>query len=102
MVITNNQDIIEDFQIKDRCTTRKRRKNKHKERENMKNISKISWSAVRTKVDSDGKPYFTRVYYSGSRQFSRKQSNKVVRRYQKPVQCGGNYKKLFDFWWNIF
>lgn len=36
MVITNNQDIIEDFPIKDRCTTRKRRKNKHKERENMK------------------------------------------------------------------
>lgn len=39
---------------------------------------------------------------SNRQKFLKRESNKKVRRYTKSISSGGGYRKLFDYWWNLY
>lgn len=47
------------------------------------------------------KPYYKRLHRRSSSKYYKKYSNHVVRRYKGYIQNGNNYRKLFDYWWEI-
>jgi hypothetical protein len=51
-------------------------------------------------------PYYKRTYRGNHKchgsKFYKKYSNHVVRRYNGEIHSGGSYKKIFDFWWEVF
>ena len=47
-------------------------------------------------------PYYERIYYGKrSKKYYKKLSNKLVRRYKDGISNGNNYRKIFDYAWNI-
>ena len=51
------------------------------------------------------KPYYKREWRGNRKgnayQYHKKAASKAVRRYNKGISKGGNYKKLYDYWWNV-
>lgn len=43
-------------------------------------------------------------YYRGARKskYLKRQSNKSVRNYSDEIQNGSSYKKLFNYWWELY
>ena len=46
--------------------------------------------------------YFKRQYRGQRSKWIKKQCNKKVRRYKGEISNGGNYKKIEDFWWEMY
>ena len=48
------------------------------------------------------KPYYKRTYWGEhTKKYYKNYSNRVVRRYNKGLSNGNNYRKLFDYAWEI-
>lgn len=51
------------------------------------------------------KYYYKRLYrdnHAGGRyKYHKKLSNRKIRHNKIPISKGGNYKKVYDFWWNV-
>lgn len=75
-------------------TNRYYEKQKYKQR--LEKLSHIRWWAV-----ADMGTHKNRCYMSNRRKYARKQSNKKVRKYNKGISNGGNYRKIYDFWWEV-
>lgn len=48
------------------------------------------------------KPFYRRIYRGKVSPYSKKRTNKIVRRYKGEVPKGCGYRKLFDMWWEIY
>lgn len=70
------------------------KKQKYKQR--LEKLCHIRWWAV-----TDMNTHKRRCYMSGRRKYARKQSNKKVRNYKSGISNGGNYRKVYDFWWEV-
>jgi len=84
--------------------TRKRRKlnryeRKYIERKRLSEIYEESWHPVW--YDKDSQRY-KRCYYSGRKGFAKRQSNRKIRHTKDFDANGGMYRKLYDYWWNVF
>ena len=56
-------------------------------------------------VDGEWKVVGTHIQYphsSNRQKFLKRESNRKVRRYTKSISAGGGYRKLFDYWWNLY
>jgi hypothetical protein len=105
MDIQNLEGIIEYWDYVD--DTKKRRKYKdklfkyYKRKIDQKKLSKLyneTWWAVQ-----DCGEYKKRCYIGSRTTFLKKYSNKIVRRYVNEVSVKGNgYRRLFDYWWEIW
>lgn len=51
---------------------------------------------------SEEKQRYIRIYFSGSRKVIRKESEKKVRRINDFKFKGSNFKKVYDFWYELF
>ncbi len=84
---------------------------KYKER--MKRLAKLCeerWYAPVYPVSSDGHyvddmedmAYVKRVWRGSRSKYLKQQSNKKFRQYKDDVPGRGGYKKVFDFWWELY
>ena len=48
------------------------------------------------------KPYYQRIYRGQRSKWIKKQCNRSVRRYKGKIQNGGSYKKIDEFWWEMY
>jgi hypothetical protein len=48
------------------------------------------------------KPYYKRIYRGKRSRYYKKQSNKKIRKYRNEIHKGSSYKKVYDFWWNLW
>lgn len=46
--------------------------------------------------------YLCRFYRGKRSKFLKRQSNKKIRRHQSYISNGGFYKKIFDYWWELW
>lgn len=46
--------------------------------------------------------YLCRFYRGKRSKFLKQQSNKKIRRHQSYISNGGSYKKIFDYWWELW
>jgi hypothetical protein len=71
---------------------------KEKERKRLNYLSKVSWHLVIERDD------FKQRCYLGKRSaYLKKKSNKKVRKYNRGLPIKGNtYRKIFDYWWEMF
>lgn len=56
-------------------------------------------------VDGEWETVGTHIQYpkdSNRQRFLKRESNRKVRRYTKSISSGGGYRKLFDYWWNLY
>lgn len=51
---------------------------------------------------SNEKPYKRRCYYSGRKKMAKKRTNKKIRHYKGEIGNNGSYRKLYDYWCDIF
>lgn len=70
-----------------------------------------TWYAPAYPVDENGDyhgdvntaTYFKREYRGSRSKYLKRQSNKKLRRYKGEVfMRGGGYRKVFDFWWEMY
>ena len=84
---------------------------KYKER--MKKFAKLCkerWYSPVYPVNSDGHyvddmddmAYIKRVWRGNRSRYLKQQSNKKLRQYKGEIPDGGGYKKVFDFWWELY
>ena len=84
---------------------------KYKER--MKKLAKVCedrWYAPVYPVGSDGHyidsiedmAYVKRVWRGSRSKYLKQQSNKKLRQYKGDVPNCSGYKKVFDFWWELY
>lgn len=57
----------------------------------------VNWWSVSTR-----KPYKRRVYYSGRKGTIKRISNKKVRKYKGDIADGAGYRKIYDYWYELF
>ena len=88
-----------------RSLTRKRN-GADKEKRKYERIYRISLiSCLPSGVDKkerDGKEYYKRYYRGKRSKYLKRLSNKAVRRYKGDISGKGGYKKLFDYWWELY
>lgn len=48
------------------------------------------------------KPYYQRIYRGQRSKWIKKQCNRSVRRYKGKIPNGGFYKKIDEFWWEMY
>ena len=48
------------------------------------------------------KPYYQRIYRGQRSKWIKKQCNRSVRRYKGKIPNGGSYKKIDEFWWEMY
>lgn len=79
---------------------KKRKINRHDlnlfHRAKLDELSKLKWWTV-----SDKGTHKKRCYLSDRRKVAKRQSNKQVRNYKLSITKGSNYRKIYDFWWEI-
>lgn len=46
-------------------------------------------------------PYYCRCYRSKMSSYCKKLTNRKVRRYKGEIHKGGNYRRVFDMWWEL-
>ena len=46
--------------------------------------------------------YLCRFYRGKRSKFLKRQSNKKIRRHQSYISNGGSYKKIFNYWWELW
>jgi len=98
------EDCIEEFEESPQPKTRKksrpnRYERKYIERKRLSEIYEESWHPVW--YDKDSQRY-KRCYYSGRKGFAKRQSNRKIRHTKDFDANGGMYRKLYDYWWNVF
>lgn len=81
-------------------TNKKYRPNHHARKQvEKKKLDKLyntsAWWAVIDKNTHKKRNYILNGKYC------RKYSNRCVRRYRKEIGNGGNYRKLYDYWWEV-
>ena len=86
---------------KQKYKKRNKHQNKFLHKKRLKELKEITWWAIRTRIDENGKEYLTRDYYNNKR-FYKKQLNKKVRKCKWLNGKGSNYKKLYDIKWEIW
>lgn len=52
--------------------------------------------------DENGKKYIKRFYRGQKSKYFKRLSNKRVRKNKKLSGRGNNYRKLFDYWWEMY
>lgn len=72
-------------------------KRKEIDQKKLRDLSKITFWFVEDKGD-----YCKKHYYSRARKVLRNLSNKRVRSYKGEISNGSHYKKIYDFYWNLF
>ena len=78
-----------------------RERSHRKKLEMLSNLSGIFYG-VYPRIGRDGKIYY-KHYWRGKRStYLKHVSNKKIRRYQGEIPCRGGYKKVFDYWWELF
>ena len=48
------------------------------------------------------KPYYKRIYRGQRSKWIKKMCNRSVRRYKGKIPNGGSYKKIDEFWWEMY
>ena len=62
----------------------------------------LCWNVV-SGVIEDGSVIFLKRYYRGKRsRYLKQQSNKKVRHYKGSIKNGGHYRRIFDYWWELY
>lgn len=84
-----------------------RRKNKHylnkKAKERLKRLHKQGVYTVYKAVNKDtGKEYPYKFYLTGRRKMAKRQTNKKVRKRNDFSLKGAGYRKVHDYWWEVF
>lgn len=54
------------------------------------------------KKEKDDEEYYIRFYRGKRSKYLKKLSNKKVRKYDGEISGKGGYKKLFDYWWELY
>ena len=54
------------------------------------------------KENDNDEEYYTRFYLSGCRKFAKRNSSKKVRYYQNQIPKGAYYRKIYDYWNDLF
>ena len=54
---------------------------------------------VKNRYVKNPKPYYKRLYRRKSSSYLKKQSNKVIRKYEGNLHKGYRCHRLYDFWW---
>ncbi len=67
----------------------------------MRKLRDEIWWGVRKKVSDNGDVYYKRDYVSSRRKWIRKRANKKVRKTNN-VGNHGNYRRVYEFWWDIW
>lgn len=76
---------------------RDRRSMKQKENQRMEFLKEIHWGVV---TDMNG--FNQRIYRGKRSRYLKKKSNKQVRKYKDKIASGAGYRKVFDFWWELY
>lgn len=97
------EDCLEDLDYSPPKTRKKSRPNryerKYTKRKRLEEIHHQAWHPVW--YDKE-KQMYKRSYYSGRKGFAKKQSNRKIRHTKDFSTDGGGYRKLFDYWGNVF
>lgn len=113
------EDVYSKPITKMRVSSRHKRLNKRerdkKYKEHIKSLAKNSegsylapaYYKYRTYVDDVGyvklpKPYYKRIYRRKASGYIKRASNKKVRKYQGELSKGGMYRKVYDYWWELY
>ena len=80
-------------------TKKLKHQNKTLEQAKLKKIANMAWWPVYYNEESER---YIRCYYSRKRKYAKICSNKIVRKAQEFSLKGAGYRKLFDYWWEIF
>lgn len=87
-----------------------KREQELKYKKRLKSLSNLSYYTGAILVESDRqrtvkKPYYKRVYLSSGRKgrtnFFKKIASRKTRRYKGEISDGCNYKKIYDYWWEV-
>ena len=54
------------------------------------------------KYGMNEKPYYKRIYRGKCSSYHKKRSNKAIRRYKGEIGGKSGYKKIYDFWWELY
>ena len=83
----------------------KRRKRRHNTRRCKRKLKKMYNNVCEFDEDSRGRtvatPYYCRCYRSKMSSYCKKLTNRKVRRYKGEIHKGGNYRRVFDMWWEL-
>lgn len=63
----------------------------------MNKLRKYGWWIV-----SDKGLYKKRCYYSERKFIAKRITNKKIRKYKGEIGNGNCYRKIYDYWWNVF
>lgn len=78
----------------------------NKENKQYKRIYKINHKRYTPsgvyKKERDGKEYYKRYYRGKRSKYLKRLSNKAVRKYKGVISGKGGYKRLFDYWWELY
>ena len=113
------EDVYSRSITKTEVSSRRKRSNKRerdkKYKEHIKSLAKNSegsylapaYYKCRTYVGGIGyvklpKPYYKRIYRRKASRYIKRASNKNVRRYQGELSKGGMYRKVYDYWWELY
>lgn len=52
--------------------------------------------------DEDDAAYVSRNYHGKRGKYVKLYSNRRVRRHNKEIKSGGSYKRIYDYWWELY
>lgn len=97
------EDCIEDFNYPPPKTRKKGRPNRYERkyagRKRLQKIPRQVWWIIGFNEET---MMYKRYYESGRKGFAKRQSNRKIRHTKDFDANGGMYRKLYDYWWNVF
>lgn len=60
------------------------------------------YSVYKAKNKDNGKEYLYKFYLSGRKKMAKKQTNKKVRNRNNFPLKGAGYRKVYDYWWEVY
>jgi hypothetical protein len=82
---------------KSRKNKRRKRRKDSRRKNNLDRLKKAyPWGVL------DMETYKKRIYYSSRKKVAKRNSNKKVRKYRGAINDGSHYKKIYDYWWEVF
>lgn len=108
-ILEKLRDLEEGKTKKNKQVNNKKIKNKRKyyldkkAEKRMKKLHEIGVYQVYEAINEDtGEKYMDKFYLSGRKGFAKRQSNKKVRKSNNFPLKGGGYRKVYDYWWEVF
>jgi len=120
IVSSCEEDAIDNCDIKNKNITNKKGIGKKRERdkkykEHLKRINEINDGFIPPVIKKDyiynrqtgqymevNKPYYKRIYRKKTSSYYKKQSNKAIRKYRGMISKNGGYKRIYDFWCELW